>query len=169
MAEYNNYNPNEALDWNSVIQDDGKDFIDLLPDGEYVFTVSAFERQYYPGGPKLPACPRAHMTLEIVTDEGIAHVFTDIFLYRGGEWKISSFFRCIGVKEKGESIEMDWNGVVGARGRARIGSRSYTDRNGNQRTINEVKSFLPYELEKMPETGPAQFTEVKEDGDPLPF
>lgn len=47
-----------------------------------------------------------------------------------------AFFTCIGQRKHGEKLKMNWNEVVGARGRAKIGHREY---NGN--IYNDIKRF----------------------------
>ena len=64
---------NEALDWNSDISNDGQDFV-ILPEGEYVFQVVDLEKGRHSGSEKLQPCPKATLTLEVRTAEGIARV-----------------------------------------------------------------------------------------------
>ena len=77
-------------------------------------------------------------------DGTTVRVYTDLILHKNLEWKLSSFFRCIGQKKPGERLQMDWSKVVGSRGRARFNVRHYTDRWGERVEINEVKCFLDY-------------------------
>ena len=92
---YENNAANGCMDWDDVIESDGQEFV-ILEEGDYIFTVTGFERGRFPGGPKVPACNKAALTLQVKTDEGIATVRTDLLLYRSLEWRLSSFFRCIG-------------------------------------------------------------------------
>lgn len=85
-----------CMDWNDVIADDGMQFI-TIPEGDYDFTVTGFERGRYPGGKKLPPCNMAELTLQVKTNEGIASVRCSLFFVRTLEWRISSFFRSIGL------------------------------------------------------------------------
>ena len=141
-----NENKDMIMDWNDSIENDGQEFV-LLPEGEYNFTVTNFERGRFPGGPKIPPCNKASITLNIDTDEGLAIVKFDLLLYRTLEWRISSFFRSIGQKQHGERLTMDWNKVVGSRGRARFKQRSYIDANGDERFVNDVDRFIDYKEE----------------------
>ena len=93
-------NQNMFLDWNDSIETDGQEFV-LLPEGDYNFVVTNFERGRFPGGQKVPACNKATITVQIQTNDGIAMVKFDLLLYRSLEWRISSFFRCIGQKKHG--------------------------------------------------------------------
>ena len=129
------------MDWNDTIQDDGQEYV-TLPEGDYYFTVSEFERGHFPGSPKIPACNKATLTLDIENDRGVATAKVDLILYRTLEWKIASFFRSIGQKKHGEKVVMDWNKVVGTRGKAHIKPRSYTGKNGEERQANNVESFI---------------------------
>ena len=152
------------MDWNDTIQSDGAEFVVLEP-GDYEFEVVDFERGRFPGGPKVPACNKATITLQVKTPEGIARVRTDLLLYRTLEWKISSFFRAIGQKKHGERLVMDWNNVIGLRGRARFKVREY-QKDGEIRQTNDVERFYDYDPEKMSAEG-AGFVEVQDDE--LPF
>ena len=134
---------NNIMGWDDVIENDGQEFV-VLPEGDYTFTVSNFERGSFPGGAKIPACPKATVTLSIDNDQGVATARVDLLLYRTLEWKIAAFFRCIGQKKHGEKVAMDWNKVVGARGKAHIKPRSYT-KDGEERQVNDVERFLDYE------------------------
>ena len=142
MSDFNN-TQNMCMDWDDAIENDGQEFV-LLPEGDYNFTVTGFERGRYPGGAKLPACNKASLTLRVKTDDGIAMVHTDLFLYRTVEWRISAFFRCIGQKKHGERLVMDWNKVIGSKGRAHFKPRSYT-KDGEERQTNDVDRFYDYD------------------------
>lgn len=142
MSDFNNTN-DMAMDWDDAVENDGQEFV-LLPEGDYNYTVTAFERGRYPGGAKLPACPKASLTLRVNTDKGIALVHTDLFLCRSVEWRISAFFRSIGLKKHGERLVMDWNKVIGTRGRAHFKPRSYT-KDGEERQTNDVDRFYDYD------------------------
>ena len=53
MAEYMNNMPDAALDWDSEVTNEQREFV-LLPAGDYLFTVQSFERARYEGSAKLP-------------------------------------------------------------------------------------------------------------------
>ncbi len=141
-----NENKEMLMDWNDSIENDGQEFV-LLPEGEYNFEVTNFERGRFPGGPKIPPCNKASITLQVDTKDGVAIVKFDLLLYRTLEWRISSFFRSIGQKQHGERLTMDWNKVVGSRGRARFKQRSYIDASGDERFVNDVDRFIDYKEE----------------------
>jgi hypothetical protein len=139
MAENNN----GIMDWGDTIEVDGNDYV-VLPEGDYVFTVRNFERGRFPGGPKLPACPKAVLTLDVDSDKGQAEARIDLILHRSLQWKLAAFFRCIGQKKHGEKVAMNWNGIVGARGKAHIKPRTYI-KDGEERQANDVDRFYDYE------------------------
>ncbi len=149
---------NNLMDWNDEISQDGEEFI-LLPEGDYEFVVTNFERGRFPGGQKIPACNKATITFQIESKQGTTSIRTDLFLYRTVEWKIASFFRCIGQKKHGEKITMNWNKVVGSHGKCHVKQRSYTNKNGEDKLINEIDKFYDYEAPSM--------TEISDDD--LPF
>ncbi len=130
--------------WDDVIESDGPEYV-VLPEGDYTFTVTGFERGSYPGGDKVPACPKATITLTIDNDQGIATSRVDLMLCRTLEWKIAAFFRCIGQKKLGEKAVMDWNRIVGARGKAHFRPWDYPSKSGASRQKNDLVYFIDYD------------------------
>lgn len=120
---------NLCMDWDDGILEDGKEFV-LLPEGDYNFVVTNFERGRFPGGAKIPACNKAVITVEVHGEKGDATIRFDLLLYRTLEWRLSSFFRCIGQKKHGEPLKMDWSKVVGSMGRAHVTQRTYKNQYG---------------------------------------
>lgn len=136
-------NENMIMDWEDTIENDGQEFV-VLPEGDYTFTITNFERGRFLGSAKIPPCNKATITISIDSDKGTATARFDLILYRSLEWRIASFFRCIGQKKHGEALVMNWNKVVGARGRAHIKPRSYM-KDGEERQVNDVDRFLDYD------------------------
>lgn len=166
-------NQNMIMDWNDAIVEDGQEFI-TLEEGDYNFVVTSFERGRFPGSAKIPACNKATITLAVETPEGRASVKFDLILYRTLEWRISSFFRCIGQKKHGERLVMDWNKVIGSRGRAHFKPRTYTNSYGEEKTANDVDRFIDYDPQFFTAANTAyppkqdEFVEIGPDED-LPF
>ena len=140
MNEYNN-NAAYEIGWDDELTSDGQEYV-LLEEGDYTFTVKAFERGRFPGSAKIPACNKAMLTLEVDTYNGTATAKVDLILWSTLEWKLSEFFRCIGQKKHGEPLRPRWNEVVGAQGRAHFKPRTYKKKDG---TANDVTKFLDYE------------------------
>lgn len=145
-------NNNMLMDWGDTIENDGSEFV-ILAEGDYNFTVTDFERGRFPGSAKIPPCNKAALTLSVDTPEGTATVKFDLILYRSLEWRISSFFRCIGQKKHGEKLTMDWTKVVGSRGRAHFKPRTYVGKDGSDKQANDVDKFIDYD--------PSFFTDVQ--------
>ncbi len=143
MYDYENRN-DMIMDWDDAIESDGQEYI-LLDEGDYNFTVTNFERSRFPGSAKIPPCNKAIITLAVDTYSGTATVKFDLILYRSLEFRLASFFRCIGQKKHGERLVMDWNKVVGRKGRARFKPRKYIDRNGDERQTNDVDRFYDWD------------------------
>ena len=136
------------MDWDSAIESDGQQFI-VLPEGDYAFIVTGFERGRYPGSAKLPPCNKASLILTIELPDGqTATCKEDLILYRTLEWKLASFFRAIGQKKSGERLVMDWTKVIGATGRAHFKPRTYIS-NGVEHTINSVDRYYDYDPQTM--------------------
>lgn len=142
-----NYNNNIPLDWDSEISAESS--FTLLPEGEYPFKVVEFQRGYYNGGEKLPACPKAELKIEIDGGEnGKVTVAHNLFISRKTEGLLCEFFTSIGLKKHGEPLKMNWQLVPGATGRCKVGTRKY---NGDD--YNEIKRFL--KPEDKPATTPS--------------
>lgn len=139
-------NKDMLMDWNDSIETDGQEYV-LLPEGDYNFTVTHFERGRFSGSAKIPATNKAIITVQVQTKEGTTSVKFDLILYRTLEWRISAFFRSIGQKKHGEKLTMDWNKVIGSKGRAHFKQRSYTNQNGEEKFVNDVDRFIDYNEE----------------------
>jgi len=131
-----------ALSWDDEINYEERSFI-TLPEGEYDFEVVDFERQRHPGSEKLPPCNKAVLQIRITAPTGDSTtVYHNLFLHTKTAGFLSEFFVAIGHMRKGESIRMNWNQVVGARGRCRVGIRKWIGDDGQERQSNEIKKFL---------------------------
>lgn len=125
-----------AYDWNDEIT---KDYEPLEP-GEYEFTITGLEREYFEGSEKMPACPKAIVEIEIEHNGAEHKIKSSMLLHSKMEWRLSSFFSSIGQKKKGETLKMNWSKVIGSKGRCKIGIKVY---NGNE--YADVKAWLPPE------------------------
>ena len=130
-----------AFNWDSEIQNDGGDFVLLAP-GVYPFTVKALEKTFYNGGAKIPACPKAQLTLRVGSDANVSDVTDGLLLDDSMEWKLCQFFTAIGDRAHGQKMKMDWDKVVGKSGRLEIEHREYTTSDGEKRTANQVKKYI---------------------------
>ena len=137
---------NDVFDWEDEIVDEGKDYV-LLPEGDYEFTVSKFERARYDGSEKIPPCNNAKVTLKITGEEGEIEITENLFLCKKFEWKLSSFFLSIGQKKHGEPLRMNWNNVVGAKGRCHVYVDKYTKKDGSSGESNKIKKYYAYDEE----------------------
>lgn len=135
------------LGWDDEIEKDSGDFL-LLPEGDYDFVVESFERGRHNGSEKLPACNKAMLKLRIDTPDGTALINHNLFLHTKTEGMISAFFTSIGQKKKGEKIKMNWNAVIGAKGRCKVDIREWIGTDGEKRQSNEIKRFYPFEEKK---------------------
>lgn len=135
-----NVNDDHALNWDDEITKDAPDYV-LLDEGDYDFQVASFEREWYDGGDNLPACPKAALVLKVETEQGTAMIRHNLFLCTSNEGRISSFFTALGLKQKDETVKMDWNKVIGSRGRAHIKIHEYQGKDGDTRKSNQVVYF----------------------------
>ncbi|GAA0382477.1 hypothetical protein [Paenibacillus motobuensis] len=138
-------NIERELSWDDEIQKDGGDFI-LLPAGDYNFTVTKFERGRFAGSAKMPACNQAKLEITVHSPEhGNVVIFHNLFLHTKTEGLLSNFFAGIGQKKKGEPLRMNWQTVVGSKGRLKLEINKFMGNDGQEKTNNQVKSFYSYE------------------------
>lgn len=142
MSEY--INDAHEIGWDDEISNDGGQYI-VLEEGDYNFTVSAFERARFLGSAKIPACNKAVLTLAVDTPGGTASVKYDLILWSSLEWKISEFFRAIGQKKHGEKLRPQWGAVVGSKGRGRFKPREYDKKDGSKSKVNDVEKFYDFD------------------------
>ncbi|MDU5143541.1 MAG: hypothetical protein E6230_15285 [Paenibacillus dendritiformis] len=137
-------NIERELGWDDTIEKDGGEYI-LLPEGDYNFTVAKFERARFSGSANLPPCNQAKLELTIhCPKNGNVTVFHNLFLHTKTEGLLSAFFSAIGQKKKGEPLRMNWNAVIGAKGRCQLEHNKYT-KDGRELVNNQVKRFYPYD------------------------
>ena len=84
-----------------------------------------------------------YVTLEIAGVNGSTTITHNIFLHTRTQGLLSAFFISIGQGKQGEVVKLDWNKVLGAKGRAAIIVRKYTKKDGTEAETNDVKQFLP--------------------------
>lgn len=149
MEEY------RELDWDDQIEDDSPEFI-ILPPGDYDFEVTGFERGRHQGSDNLPPCNKAIVYLRIEGKEGATTIKHQLFLHTKTEGLLCAFFTGIGQRKKGERITMNWDKVIGATGRAKIGIRKWTNDKGEPLEFNEVKRFYEPE-DNTPKFKPGEF------------
>lgn len=144
------------LAWDDTIEKENS-FI-VLPEGEYDFTVTNMKRTRYTPGPnaKLPACNQAILDLTIHSPQGDVVIKHNLYLYTTTEGLLSDFFIGIGQKQKGQPLQMNWNKVVGATGKANIIVNKYTNGQGEERTNNQVKNFIDQRDQVQTQQAPMQ-------------
>lgn len=149
MSEYEN---ERELGWDDVIENDGEDY-QPLPEGDYTFTVTKFERGRSKGSSKMPPCNMAIITMRVEGDAGSATITDNIILHTKTEWKISSFLRAIGQKKHGEQVRPRWQEIVGARGRCHVFVDKYIGSDGKEYESNKIERY--YDPDDAPAAQPA--------------
>lgn len=143
---------NKALDWDDTIENDSEEFV-VLPEGDYDFEVTGFERGRHDGSEKLPPCNKAILSIRIIAADGRSTTIKhNLFLHGKCEGILCAFFTAIGQRKKGESLKMNWNAVTGSRGRCKVGIHSWQNKEGNTMQSNDIKRF--YEPEPGQQTSP---------------
>lgn len=138
MAEIQN---GYELNWDGPIEKDSE-FV-LLPEGEYDFEVLSFERARHAGSEKLPPCPKAVLSIRITSPEGQSTTLNhNLFLHSTTEGMLCAFFVAIGQRKHGEKVNMNWNAVVGGKGRCKLGLRKWKGRDDQEMQSNQITRFL---------------------------
>lgn len=143
MADYTTF------DWDDEILNDSG--FTILEEGDYKFEVVSFEKgRYEPkDGSKAPACNKAIVGFKIKDEKGNSIEREENFLlYSGMEWKISEFFRSIGMKKEGEKVRMAWGEIIGKKGICHVKQVKGTGNNSN-RIYNNIDKFHDYDAGKM--------------------
>lgn len=132
----------EEFGWEDEIEKDSQDF-DPIPEGDYDFTVEKFERSRSKGGGKLPPCNMAVVYFRIVDRDREVTIKENFILHKSMEWKLSQLFRGLGMKGEGEKVRMNWPGIVGKTGRAKVGQQPGTK--DPSKMFNYIDKIYPKE------------------------
>lgn len=163
MSDY--VNDGYELGWDAEIENEGKEFVVAEP-GDYDFTVTGFERSRHGGSEKMPPCNKAILTirLDVPNANGECIIKHNLFLHSKSEWRLCEFFTSIGQRRKGQRVSMNWNAVVGSKGRCKVKKRSFKSNSGNDLWTNDIEKFyapsenLPFHTANVPQTSPAPAT-----------
>lgn len=143
-----------AIGWDDEIIDPGEPEFVLLTPGIYDFTVTGFERGHFDGSEKMDACSMAKLTLRCSNGVQETTVFTNLFLSSAVAFRLSKFAKSIGDmpagSTTGQKFHVDWNNIIGKRGKCRIKTRVY-----NGKDYNEVDDFIVPDPANAPAPAPA--------------
>lgn len=126
---------NMAFGWDDEVNESE---FEIIPDGDYVFTVSRWEKAYWEPkskDSKIGACQQANIEFEIKWtnengQEKTNKVVHKLKLWRSLDFLIYQFFESIGLRKKGDgSKRVPWDQIVGKTGICAIGH--HTDSKGN--------------------------------------
>lgn len=126
--------------WDDMIQNDST--FEVLPEGDYNFTVEKFERGRHNGTDKLPPCNKAILTIKVSNGQKSTTIEHNLFLHTKTEGMLCQFFTAIGQRKHGEALKMDWTKVPGARGRCKLSVREWTsNKTGEKMQSNQISKF----------------------------
>lgn len=129
---------NEALDWDSPIENEGQNFTVLPEDTECTYKVLSMEKGHSDRG----NCPQAILELELTAVDGSGKTIVRDYLTlnRKSEWKLCEFFISNGQRKHGERIAPNWARVTGCTGRCTVTVEPW--KNNPDRVSNKVKKYL---------------------------
>lgn len=140
------------LAWDAEITQDAPERV-TLPAGQYPFMVQELEKTVYTGDSEKigKGCPMAILKIVVYGGElGNSSVQDRLYLSDKMEWKLGSFFRCIGQKTHGQSYKMDWNAVIGKEGLCQIKVEKWKGDDGVERESNKIDRYLECDAVKAP-------------------
>jgi len=161
-------NDDRVLGWDDEISQDSTGQSTILAPGTYPFEIVNLKRGHHQPKPngtgKLPACPKAEVTVRVYAPDGEAvDINNNLFLHSRCEGMLCAFFLAIGHRKHGEPLRPNWSRVIGSRGFCKVAVREYAKDDGTKGQSNDIKSFLdPEKAPKNPPTPPPA-------GDPTPF
>lgn len=140
-------NEMDILGWDDYVEA-GSPFV-LLPEGNYPFVVTNFERGIYEKPAdresKVPAnCPMATVSCQFTTESGETTTLTEkFFLYKKMQWKINQFFTSLGAQQGADGrVKMNWGSILGASGTAKVIINDYKDKKtGEDKQNNRIDTF----------------------------
>ncbi len=130
--------------YDSEIEQDTPEFI-LLPEGDFPFMVQGIEKATYTGNSEKigKGCPMVTLEIVIMSPKGNTSVRDNLYLNSNMEWKLSSFFRSVGMKKHGQKFKMDFSSnLIGKTGLCHIRQETWTDREGKERISNRIDKYL---------------------------
>lgn len=131
-----------GFDWNEEITAESE--YTLLPEGDYDFEVTKFERGRTKPESKFPNCNMAILTLCVTDGKEATTVMDYLILHSKMEWKLSQFFLAIGLKKHGEPFRMDWSKVLGTKGRCKLIVDKYRTDKDEERESNKISKYYDY-------------------------
>lgn len=138
----------KELGWDDVIQKESN--FTLLPAGDYDFTITGFERARHEGSDKIPPCNKAIVSVHIEAPEGSTTIRHNLYLHSTCEGMLSAFFIGIGQKKRGEPLRMNWNNIIGAKGRCKIYIDKWKGKNDEEMQSNKIRKFYEPETSAAP-------------------
>jgi hypothetical protein len=137
--------------WDDEISRDDE-FI-VLPEGDYDFEVTSFERNRSKGSDSIPPSNMAVLDIRVSNGRDSVVVKDYLVLHSKMEWKLSQFFRSIGQKKQGEKVRMNWNAVIGSKGRCKLIVDKYTNDKGQTKENNKIAKYYDYIAPAAPAMG----------------
>ena len=126
-------------DYDSPIANDDPPQQEILPAGEYWFSVTLHER----GRTKAGDAPMSTLALNVDNRTTAIHRLT---IKPSCEWSVAAFFRCVGLKKHGEAASAGvWDALQGQFGRAKFRPKTF-----NNRTSMEIESCIDFDTTATP-------------------
>lgn len=117
----------------------------LLPEGDYNFKITKFERARFAGSEKMPPCNMAKVTFEVYGEKEKTVITENYFVCNWLEWKLSQLFLSVGLKKHGEPLKMSWNALVGKEGKCHVYIDTFIKKDGKEGQANKIRKLYAYD------------------------
>lgn len=132
-----------SFDWDDEIEEKPQPKFELMPDGDYLFTVTGFERSMWNGSEKskVPPCKQAEyeLTFEFKNEKNepcVQKLTLRLRLHTSVSFQIFNFFNGIGLHKSGDGMKkFPWEKAIGKTGIAKVSH--YLNKN-NGKTYNQI-------------------------------
>lgn len=149
-------------DWYDTIPDDGIEEVSytLLPEGIYLGVAKEVKKSWSSG----KGCPQSIITWHVRSKFGSSQITDWINLHENMLWKIKILFRAVGLRKKGEPINMgNFDLLQGKSCYLKVSQKPVTHITGTK-VYNQIDSYVPEE--EVPDTYRVERTN---NDDLLPF
>lgn len=142
----------EFMRWDDEIENDAEMEFVTLPEGDYRFMMQEYEKAIYNGSSTKIGlgCPMVIVKLKIFSDKGNANVQDRLYMNKNLEWKLSSFFRSLGMKKHGQKFKMDFDAAIGKEGMCHIKLTQSSGADGQPKTFMNVDRYIDSEASIAP-------------------
>ena len=116
----------------------------LLPEGEYFFTVMEMKREQCGSSEKMPPHINVKFRLKLTNGELTGHAWDNLRMYQKWIWKYADIAKSIGHTAPDSTlVRVDWAKFVGSEGKVKVTLKDWTRNDGTVEKQYQFKYLLP--------------------------